>query len=140
MRRTVNALRETGNEELFELTKKVSSEIDFLEVITPDHLRINGEEKTLADTKKTWVAAAKKGEYLDVSFVYDQERLLKYNQKKDALLDLKIMISDKLKKTRNSASHFQLVNYLTVVTNQLRVIEIANQLAQSQWARSDQSF
>lgn len=60
MRRTVNALRETGNEELFELTKKVSSEIDFLEVITPDHLRINGEEKTLADTKKTWVAAAKR--------------------------------------------------------------------------------
>jgi hypothetical protein len=134
MRRTVNALRETGNEELFELTKKVSSEIDFLEVITPDHLRINGEEKTLADTKKTWVAAAKKGEYLDVSFVYDRERLLKYNQKKDALEDLKIQISNKLKKTRNSAAHFQLVNYLTVVTNQLRVIEIANQLAQSQSA------
>lgn len=134
MRKSVYLLKLTGNEELFNLTKKVSSEIDFLEVITPDRLRINGEEKTLAEAKKIWVAAAKKGEYLDVSFVYDQERLLKYNQKKEELEDLKIQINDKLRTERDSVSHFQLVNYLTVVTNQLRAIEVANQLVQSQSA------
>lgn len=133
-KKSVYLLKVTGNEELFNLTKKVSSEIDFLEVITPDRLRINGEEQILSDAKKIWTDAAKEGEYLDVSFVYDQERLLKYNQKKDALEELKSTINDKLRTERDSVSHFQLVNYLTVVTNQLRAIEVANQLAQSQSA------